>query len=254
MPASATGSVQFLTNQVTFGSPVTLAGGSATSLPITNLPRGTNALTAEYSGDDTFLAGAVTITEVVTNHPPVAGVVNIVRPAGMNVLIALSDLATNWTDADGDSIGLAGINPVSSHGVTLLLVNLTTNLNGTYVITNDAFIGYDNPSNINDQITYSIDDGQGGTNVGVVNFLTSSNALAGQATGIRITGDKGVSLDFSGLPGYAYALQRSTNLVEWATIWTTNAPSSGLFTFVDYFGDLGGYSPASAYYRVTWAP
>jgi hypothetical protein len=168
--------------------------------------------------------------------------------------VALSDLATNWSDADGDLVELASINLTTTNGVTLLPLNLTTNLDGTYVITNTAFLGYTSASNVNDQLSYTISDGQGGTNVGYVNIVFSTNAVTGQPTGIMVTGGNAVTVNFAGIPGYGYGVQRSTNLVDWTTIWTTNAPTGGVFNYTDNYGDLGGTAPSSAYYRLTWTP
>jgi hypothetical protein len=38
--------------------------------------------------------------------------------AGENVEIALSDLATNWTDVDGDTVEVIAINSTTTNGVT----------------------------------------------------------------------------------------------------------------------------------------
>ncbi len=61
------------------------------------------------------------------------------------------------------------------------------------------------------------------------------------------------TVNFSGQPNQSYDVQRSTNLVDWVTIGTTNAPPGGLFNFMDTFSDLGGTEPAAAYYRLTWS-
>jgi hypothetical protein len=48
-------------------------------------------------------------------------------------------------------------------------------------------------------------------------------------------------------------VQRSTNLVDWATLVTTNAPVNGVFEWVDDFSDLNvppDPAPSSAYYRL----
>jgi hypothetical protein len=60
-----TGSVQFLTNGVFFDSE-TLAGGVATSTDTTNLPPGTNIVTAAYSGDANYLASTNTLAQAMT--------------------------------------------------------------------------------------------------------------------------------------------------------------------------------------------
>ena len=254
LPADATGNVVFSSTNGAF-STNTLTGTNTISLAITNLPRGTNVITALYSGDTNYLGSSASLNQIVTNHPPVASMMTLTRPADLPAIIALSDLATNWSDVDGDTVELAGINLTTTNGVTLFPINLATNLDGSYVVTNTAFLGYLNASNVNDQFSYSISDGQGGTNVGYVNIVVSTTAAtSGQATGIIATGGNAVTVNFAGIPGVNYGVQRSTNLVSWTTIWTTNAPAGGLFNYTDSYSDLGGIAPNSAYYRLTSAP
>lgn len=100
----------------------------------------------------------------------------------------------------------------------------------------------------------SLSDGQGGTNVGFVNIIVSGTVLTGQATGIFATGGSAVTVNFAGIPGFGYGVQRSTNLVNWVTVWTTNVPAGGLFDYTDSYSDLGGIAPNSAYYRLEWQP
>ncbi len=57
------------------------------------------------------------------------------------------------------------------------------------------------------------------------------------------------TLNFGGISGYAYSLQRSTNLSDWTTLWTTNAPPGGVFQFTD-----PGAPPPAAYYRLQYNP
>ena len=40
-------------------------------------------------------------------------------------------------------------------------------------------------------------------------------------------------------PRYSYSVQRSFDLTHRATLWTTNAPAAGRFSFTDTFNDLG---------------
>ena len=183
---------------------------------------------------------------------PVAAVLTLTRTAGVPLKLALSNLATNWSDADGDPVSLIAINLVSTNGATLTPLNLTTRPDGSYVIGNHAFIGYANPVNVNDQFSYVISDGLGDTTVGLVNLVVSTAALTGQATGILFSGGNAVTVQFAGAPGYTYTVERSTNLTAWVPIWTTNAPVGSFFNYVDTFGDLGGTAPGSAYYRLSW--
>ncbi len=254
LPSDATGSVVFSSTN----GPISTNGvsaGLATSLSITNLPRGTNVITVAYLGDDNYLGSSTNLNQIVTNHPPAASVMTVTCPEGLSLLVALSELATNWSDVDGDTVELNGINVTTTNGVVLYPVNLTTNLDGSYVITNIAYLYYINPTNaMNDQFSYAISDGQGGTNIGYVNIVISTNAVTGQATGIIYTGGSAVTVNFAGIIGYSYSVQRSTNLVDWVSIWTTNTPAGGLFNYTDSYVDLGGIAPGAAYYRLAWVP
>lgn len=58
------------------------------------------------------------------------------------------------------------------------------------------------------------------------------------------------TLACTGVPGFGYILQRSTNLQgSWLTLGDTNAPSSGVFQWWDNFSDLAK-SPEAAFYRL----
>ena len=250
---NATGNVIFRVNDVPF-STNTIANGSVSSVSIAMLLRGTNIITAVYAGDSNYLSSTNELDQIVTNHPPVASDMTLTRGKGQTIKVALSDLATNWTDVDGAPVTLTGISQTSTNGRTLYALNFTANSDGSYAITNTAFIGYLNPSNVTDRFSYSIRDDNGNTNIGYVNVVVSSSPMFGQATGIFSAPSQPVLLNFLGHPGYSYNVQRSTNLVTWSTIWTTNAPPAGPFSYTDSFADLGGHAPSSAYYRLSWNP
>jgi hypothetical protein len=236
--ANATGTMQFLTNGVAFGDAVAVTNGLAT-LAASVLPRGTNSLTAAYSGDVNYLPSlSPTVAESVTNHPPVAAPCTVVRNAGGDLHIFWADVATNWSDVDGDPVTLAGVNLTTTNGVTLL--------------TNSAQIYYPVSPNVDDQIAYAITDGQGGTNTGLINILINP-FVTGQYTGALTVGGSNVTLDFFGITNYTYEVQRSTNLVNWATISTNLPGTNGEFDVIDSFMDLGA-PPASAFYRLEWQP
>jgi len=77
----------------------------------------------------------------------------------------------------------------------------------------------------------------------------------GQPTGIVNAGENSATVSFAGTPNVSYGVQRSTNLLTgWVTLWTTNAPTGGVFNYTDNFSDLGGTPPPSAYYRLSWQP
>jgi len=61
-----------------------------------------------------------------------------------------------------------------------------------------------------------------------------------------------VSFAYSGVPGFQYVTQRSTNLGggEWLAISTNMAPTNGTFQVVDGFTDCGGTPPPAAFYKL----
>jgi hypothetical protein len=124
--------------------------------------------------------------------------------------------------------------------------------NNVHLITNATYIFYTNSPNVNDQIAYTIRDAQGESASGMISVMVVTNTT-GQSQGLTVGGGTATA-QFAGIPGYTYSVQRSTNLVNWVKIWTTNAPPGGLFQFTDTFSGLGEIAPSSAYYRLSWSP
>ena len=173
---------------------------------------------------------------LVVGYPLTANPYTVTRAAGVSSLkIALTDLAANWSDPNGG---------------TLSLVSVNNSANGATVTTNGGFVLYSNPTNdLNDTFSYVIEDSYGLTATGVVNISVSSTGVFGQTTpSISATGGA-PTMGFAGIPGYSYSVQRSTDLVNWTTIWTTNAPPAGLFQFTD-----NAAKDPAAYYRLQWNP
>lgn len=251
VPSDASGNVIFKANGTPLGTN-TVSTGTATNVTAT-LPRGTNIITAEYSGDGNYLAGTNALAggQVVTNHPPVAGLMTATRLAGTTLKIALSDIATNWSDVDGDSISLTNINLTSTNGVTLSLLNVTTNNDGSYVITNNAFLGYSNTFNVADQLSYTITDGFGGTTVGYVNIVVIS-AVFGQGTPQIVSTNGGVQVTFYGIPNYTYIVQRNlvalSSPMDWFDFSTNTAPTNNPVIII-----MDTNNP-EAFYRLRWQP
>ena len=155
--------------------------------------------------------------------------------AGATINISFSDLAANWSDAPGEVISLDRINLTSTNGVTLS--------------TNGLSIKYYSTNGVSDQITYTIIDTSGVTATGVINLTIFPGSLFGKTSpSISAIGGAPV-LNFGGIPSYSYSVQRSTNLLNWIILWTTNAPSLGFFQFTD-----PDPPSAAAYYRLQYNP
>jgi autotransporter-associated beta strand protein len=234
-PTNATGSVTFFNGATPF-STNTLALGSASSGAINSILRGTNTITVIYSGDVNFSGATNSLSQIVTNHPPVAANVGYYRGSSTTWKVKLTDLATNATDVDTD---------------TLTVVAFGTSTNGIMLTTNSGYAFYVNTNLVNDQFTYTVSDGNGGNSTAAVT-LTAQAFATGQNGTVTVSGSS-TTVSFAGIPGFSYTVQRSTNLVDWAGILTTNAPSGGVFNVIDNFSDLGG-APGSAYYRLQYNP
>lgn len=72
-PSSATGTIQFTIDSANFGSPVTLASGSATSASLASLAPGTHSVGAIYSGDSSYLTSTGALSGGQQVIAPVCG-------------------------------------------------------------------------------------------------------------------------------------------------------------------------------------
>jgi hypothetical protein len=216
-PASLTGTVTFATNGVAFDHQ-TLSGGTASSLATAVLPRGTNAIAVWFGGSGNYAGSTNTLNEVVTNNPPTASPSVYYRLAGNPLTIALTNLATNWSDPDGDPLSLAGVSSPST--------------NGAGVTQDSASVYYRNPNDVTDRFEYTISDGQGGTNNGSVTVRVARQAISVNPA----TVNGRVTLDFSGIPGSVYWVEAATNLtppVPWIPLSTNTADTNGGWQFTD---------------------
>ena len=183
--------------------------------------------------------GSGSVTSIVAtltynNTAPVANPSTYSRPAGFSLKIAIvGGLSTYWSDADGDQPALTG-------GIS--------STNGATVSYDSNYVYYTNPNDVADQINYTIGDGQGGTNSGVINITVDTDTSVGGGQEVTVSGNS-ATVTFAGIPTYQYEIQRSTNLVDWVTLMTTNAPGNGVFKFTDNFSDLGFVAPPAAFYR-----
>jgi autotransporter-associated beta strand protein len=217
----------------------TLVGGEAYEL--FNAPSYSGAflisnLPALSPGLNWSTSGLTVNGSIKVNRSPIAGVVSFTNDAPNVLQIPIATLINLASDADGDTLALAGINLTSTNGVALF--------------TNDTVITYSNYVSVADQLTYTLSDGQGGSATGTVQIVASPMGRFTVAAGNNGTA---MSFDFVGSPGWTYFLERSTNLPAWVTIWTNVAPASGLFDYTDNFQDLPA-PPARAFYRLRWSP
>ena len=171
----------------------------------------------------------------VPNHAPSAFPLFFNRAWGTVMRIPISYVLTNFTsDADGD---------------LTRLTNLGSSTNGTPITTNASYIFFTPTNNISESFTYTVRDFRtyrpGDTVRTASGLITISvtNATSSAVSAAAVGGV--VTINFAGVPGYAYDVERTTNLVNWSVILTTNAPAHGLWIFRD-----GTPPQPSAYYRL----
>jgi hypothetical protein len=166
------------------------------------------------------------------NQPPVAANNTYTRNGLSSWKIPVSNLLTNATSPDGD---------------TLTLASVGASTNGAAVTISGGWVGYSNPNLVDDQFTYTVTDSFGGSSTGTITLTVGSAAPSnGMATSIAVSGGT-ASMSFAGIPNYTYYVQRSTDLSNWVSISTNTAPSNGVFQFTDTNAPAG-----SADYRLEW--
>jgi len=236
-PANATGTIHFFTNGAAFDSEP-LVTGSATSVGLSLLPRGTNHITAIYSGDANFLPATNSLTQFVTNHPPVVSPAYFTLVAGMNLTVPVASLATNWSDLDGDPISITAI---------------ATSTNGVVVTNQIPALFYSNSNYVNDQFVCAISDGFGGTNFQAVNILlvpqTNSAPIISQ---VALNPNSGIKLSLKGGYNSTYVLLFATNLTSgpWQPVATNKLGLAGIWQFID----TQSTNSPQRFYRLKLAP
>ncbi len=192
-------------------------------------------LPALSAGLNWYMANLNVDGTIVVNRAPTAQDKAYSRAKGLSLKIFKSDLLAGSTDPDvGDSVSYDALVSPGSQGAT---------------VTEDANLIYYQPANDNnDTLQFRLKDTRGGTVTKNISIMVTSST--GQAQTITVTGDSAV-VTFAGIPGLSYDVQRSTNLTDWVTLLTTNAPAEGVFSVSDNFSDLGAPpAPSSAYYRL----
>jgi uncharacterized repeat protein (TIGR01451 family) len=169
------------------------------------------------------------------NHSPVANPVNYNRDWGTFLRIPLTNLLANATDPDGDPVAL---------------VTIGISTNGSLVGTVGKYIVIAPTNNIFESFTYVVRDVRSYRPGDVVRTATNSFTVTvtyayGQAKSITANGSNAV-VNFAGVPGHYYDVERTTNLVSpaWTVLGTTSVPPKGVWQFVDTNPPSGG-----AFYR-----
>jgi hypothetical protein len=234
-PSNATGSVVFSSTAGAFSTNV-LVGGSATSLSITNLPRGTNVISVAYLGDAYYQGSTTNVNQIVTNHSPIAPNWTAGVAAGDTVTLAIIGGKHPPTDPDGDALTVMEVGIASSGTASLLSpTSLSYTANG---------------ATGTNTFTYTVSDAFGGSGQGIVTVVVSPAAPGpNMVTGSLIVNNGVATMRAFGMPGVYYQLQYTLTLTPVSWLDVTNAPvlaaPNGSLVLID--SDAGG---SGRYYRI----
>jgi autotransporter-associated beta strand protein len=167
--------------------------------------------------------GAGHINLVVANHAPVASDISMGATSGEAASIKILGGKHTPTDADGDTLILT-IASQPTNGTAI-----TDGTNVTYTSTN-SFTG-------SDSFTYTVSDAYGGTATATVTVTVVANGEGFNTLASPVVlGGGDFRLSYLGVPGYAYALDWTSNLmspVTWTPQMTNTAPTSGILTYTN---------------------
>jgi hypothetical protein len=160
------------------------------------------------------------LAQIVTNHPPVGLPAFFTNTASFTLEIPIADLATNWTDVDGDVVSLAAVG-ISTNGIVLADTG--------------AALVYFNSNNVADQFTCTISDGWGGTNFQTVAIAPAPPNPTPLITSVVPAGNRDLTLNLGGAPGFTYILETTTNLLPavWLPVETNTLGTNGVWQFTD---------------------
>src|SRR5687767_10744108 len=132
------------------------------------------------------------------NTPPTVPPPTFTRGARLPLKIKLSTLLAACSDTEAGTLSVTALG-ASGQGASITQT-------ATHIIYT--------PANENsDAFTYSVDDGQGGSaaNTITVNVVPQRGTVTGATPGPG----GAINLNFAGVPGFSYTIERSTDLTNW---------------------------------------
>lgn len=212
-----------------------LVGTTATSGVYVGVPGGVYAFysIAVDGAGNREAAPVVPDASTRVNRAPVAGNDPVTGRAGQRLRIPVAQVLANDTDPDLDSLTVVSVDAASAAGGTASL--------------SGGWVSYTPPPDPvpGDTIGYTVGDPFGGTARGSI--LVSLEETGGSPlTLVTITADTaGVVLEFVGIPGRTYRIERSATLSPpWTALGTAVADRYGRFRFTDVEAPAG-----EAFYR-----
>ena len=200
------------------GTPVAtnaVTGGSA-SYASSALTVGSHTIQAIYLGDASYLASTNSLTQVVTNFPPVAN--PDTATTYWNVPVTISPLA-NDSDPLGLPLTLVSVSPSSGSAS----INNSTNVLFT------PATGASTTATLN----YVITNGAGGSASSIIT-VTVTNPPVPRFTSAKVVGTNFVATGTNGAPNGTYNMLTATNVAQslatWTAVLTNTFDGSGNFS------------------------
>ena len=162
---------------------------------------------------------------IVKGVPPapsslVGGGYALATLAGQTNSLAVARLLQTCSAPQGDLLAITAVSPASSQGGVVQLAGSTI----TYTPAT-GFVG-------TDSFTYTVFDSRGASTQGTVTVTVVAVTMA-PTLAFTLPLPNSVVLRFAGLPGIAYHVEASTDLVHWSEIGVASAVTNGWFEFID---------------------
>ena len=194
----------------------------------------------------TYVGGTGNDVVILTNRPPVAGVVSVERYPTQSVKIPVATILAQTSDPDpGDIVSFVSVGTPTAPAHGTLLVS-------------GGFVFYTplKPGGVVDQnadtFSYKVTDNHGAQSTGsVVVGIKVDNAPSLNITGLTLQPGGGVAVDFSGIPNRTYGLQFKVALADpaWTNIGPVTADQYGVGHYVD---GPPPHASSSGFYRLVY--
>ena len=198
------------------------------------------AATTQFSGRAAFghsLVDSTGASQAVRNSAPRVIPNTAGRTPGEAFKISVIKILLNDSDDDGDFLSVVGVSPTSAHGAEVVLAW--------------PWIFYTPPEGFNgvDTFGYTVSDGFGGVTIGLLQVVVNPPPTSAQnILQIESLPNGTRRVRFTGVPGFTYHIEASTNLTTWIPLGDVVAEPNGQFEYLDLNATL---FPVR-YYRSIW--
>jgi len=167
------------------------------------------------------------------NDAPTAVPLSLTRLSGTPMRISIASiLAAGASDPDAQQLTVSAVGP-SEQGANV-------RISGSSIL-------YTPVNNQDDSFPYTVRDPGGLTATSTVSIRVLGHE--GRIGSFSLNPSGQPTMQFAGIPGFRYAIERSGDLTNWETVQTLTAPPAGLFQYTDPAAPGG-----SMYYRLRYLP